>query len=160
MKNVIKPQSYSVDAFEILNIVFGSAECRKSFCRGRVSRWNRKRDTRRYFSDEAIKFSYLYHSNLERIGRFGEAEARRFQNCVISTTRHGEKLCRPMQFDIASQILFRKRSLNKKILTNCCTYIFPVCIFALASRCLCKDEKKCQFASGGKFHKIIIALKR
>lgn len=62
MKNVIKPQSYSVDAFDI--VLFGSVpvgECAEKF-----SVQMKRTNTEIFFWNEAIKFSYLYHSDLER----------------------------------------------------------------------------------------------
>lgn len=84
MKNVIKPQSYSVDAFEILKyFVQFWTECGKGFHSTETTG-----EIDPNFSDEAIKFSYLYHSNLRdwsvrSVCRAGERDPKRCKLCYV-----------------------------------------------------------------------------
>lgn len=82
---------HSVDAFESSILCFSRRVQKEFFNSGMGGPFRKRVDTsiEEDFSDEAIKFSYLYHSKAWRVrgwlgGAAGEAEARRMRNDVMS----------------------------------------------------------------------------
>lgn len=138
MKNVIKLQSYSVDAFKLSNIL-GHLSSAEKFL---LASGGRKRCDDLFFW-RAIKFSYLYHSNLRDWSlwiRGVRANKKRGTNVnyVMSTDFFFTRLSSLAYASIWHRIVFISLIWAlvvwiKKILTNCTVY---VCI------CLCTSSGK------------------
>lgn len=134
MKNVIKPQSYSVDAFEFLEYIF--RVCGKFL----LGTWEWRRwDV--IFLSVAIKLSYLYHSNLRAWTVLSCTSTSQQRGCeckimVCPQNFFAPRSSRPVrQFDFVSH-LFRscelRKELNKENFDKL-LHIFSLCIFAVAS---------------------------